>query len=286
MFDVGSCPIPGYRLTHRLGAGAFAEVWEARTAAGRVVALKFLDTRSRYGALVRSEVRVWQGLTELRHPGIIPLYGVLAASHFLILSMERADGSLDQLHRTYQEDFGTHVPREHALELLAPVAETLDYLAGASLPALNAACPGLQHCDVKPANLLVVGDRVKVGDFGLCTATTGRTHRGGGWRGTPPYAAPELFRGQPSDRTDQYALAVTWCDLVEGEAVFSDVSITDSGLPALPIELMKLPAGEARVIARALQVQPALRYPSCKTLLEELRRAFRGSRQTRCVVRV
>jgi hypothetical protein len=95
-----------------------------------------------------------------------------------------------------------------------------------------------------------------------------------------------LFQGKVSDRTDQYALAVTWCDLVEGEAVFTDASITDSGSPALPIELMKLPAGEARVIARALQQQPALRYPSCKTLLEELRRAYRGSRQIRRVVRV
>src|SRR5579883_2758441 len=130
MLDVGSQPIPGYRLTRRLGRGAFAEVLEAHTPDDRVVALKFLDTRSRYGAIVRSEARVWLGLTELQHPGIIPLYGVLASTQYLVLSMERADGSLDQLHRTYQEDFGTHIPREDVLELLTPVAETLDFLAG------------------------------------------------------------------------------------------------------------------------------------------------------------
>jgi serine/threonine protein kinase len=284
MLEVGSRAIPGYRLTQRLGAGAFAEVWEARTADDRVVALKFLDTRSRYGALVRSEARVWLGLTELHHPGIIPLHGVMAVSHYLVLSMERADGSVDQLHRTYQQDFGTHIPREDAMELLAPVAETLDFLAGIGLPGINAASPGLQHCDVKPANLLVVGDRIKVGDFGLCTATTGRTHRGGGWRGTPPYAPRELFQGTVSNRTDQYALAVTWCELCEGDRVFNHASITESGSPSLPIELMKLPAGEARVIARALQRQPAHRYPSCKALLDELRRAYRGTRQMRRVV--
>ena len=285
MLDVGSHKIPGHRLTRRLGTGAFAEVWEARTTEGRFVALKFLDTRSRYGALVRSEARVWLGLTELQHPGIIPLHGTLAVSHYLILSMERADGSLAQLHRTYQEDFGTHIPREDALELLAPVAETLDFLSGVGLPNVNASSPGLQHCDVKPANLLVVGDRIKVGDFGLCTATTGRTHRGGGWRGTPPYAAPELFNGQVSNRTDQYALAVTWCELCEGEAVFNPSLTTDSGSPTLPIELMRLPAGEARVIARALHPQPALRYPSCQALMLELQQAYRGSRVVRRIVR-
>jgi serine/threonine protein kinase len=284
MLEVGSTPIPGYRLTRRLGAGAFAEVMEARTSDGRIVALKFLDTRSRYGTIVRSEARVWLGLTELQHPGIVPLYGVMASSHYLVLSMERADGDLNQLHRTYQEDFGTHIPREDVLELLAPVAETLDFLAGVGLPNVNASSPGLQHCDIKPANLLVVGDRVKVGDFGLCTATTGKTHRGGGWRGTRPYAAPELFQGRVSNRTDQYALAVTWCELCEGEAVFNDVPITESGSPALPIELMKLPAGEARVIARALQHQPALRYPSCKEFLDDLRRAYHNTRQMRKVV--
>jgi serine/threonine protein kinase len=281
MLEVGLQPIPGHRLTSRLGVGAFAEVWEARTDDGRVVALKFLDVRSRHAAQIRSEIRVLQALADLKHPSIIPFHGIQATPRHVVLCMERADGNLHELHRTYRDEFGTHVPREHALELLGQAAEALDFLAGTSLPAFNAGSRGLQHCDVKPGNLLLVGDRLKVADFGLCASMAGRTHRGGGWRGTPPYAAPELFRGQPSDRTDQYALAVTWCELVEGDGIFLESSLTESGWPTLPIDLMRLPKREAPVIARALYRQPATRWPNCQALIQALRQAQQRSRQIR-----
>jgi serine/threonine protein kinase len=285
MFEVGSQPIPGHRLTKRLGAGAFSEVWEAVEGEGRVVALKFLEVRSLPASMLRDEVRVLQNLAEIRHPGIIDFYGVHANARYIVLSMERADGNLAQLHRTYREEFGTNIPRAHALELLTPAAEALDFLAGASLPGLNVVSRGLQHCDVKPANLLMVGDRLKVGDFGLCVTTNARARRGDGLRGTPPYAAPEMFRGQPSERSDQYSLAVTWCELVAGREAFLEASLTESGWPALPVELMRFPRVEARVVARALHRQPPTRWPSCCHLLRALREAGQGSRQLRRLMR-
>ncbi len=96
------------------------------------------------------------------------------------------------------------------------MARTLDFLATLRLPGFNGYSTGFQHCDVKPANLLLVGDRLKIADFGLAAATSARTQRDLGWRGSLPYAAPELFRGQPSSTSDQYALAVTWCELCAG----------------------------------------------------------------------
>jgi serine/threonine protein kinase len=270
MLEAGLQPIPGHRLLRRLGVGAFSEVWEAVTADGGSVALKFLDARSRYGHMIRGEVRMLQALAELRHPGIIAFHGVAAHARYIVLSMEKADGNLAELHRLYQDDYGTHIPRSHALELLEPVAEALDFLRQARVPGLNESSRGVQHCDIKPANLLLVGDRLKVGDFGLCAATVGRTHLGGGWRGTPPYAAPELYRGIPSERTDQYALAVTWCELVEGETVFTHAPMPEVGHPQPPVDLVRLPPDEAVVLARALHPQPATRWPSCGAFLEAL----------------
>src|SRR5262249_16620310 len=115
-----------------------------------------------------------------------------------------------------------------------------------------------------------VGDTVKVGDFGLCAATMGRTHRAGGWRGTPPYTAPELFQGQPSERTDQYALAVTWCELVEGQRIFTNAPVPEVGYPPLPVDLVQMPNEEAVVLARALHPQPSMRWPTCRAFLKAL----------------
>src|SRR5262249_26353900 len=151
-------------------------------------------------------------------PNIIRLHGIYANSHYVILAMERADGNLADLRQAYQEEAGVNIPPEHALEMLEQAAAALDFLAEARLPGLNTGSRGLQHCEVKPTNLLLVGETLKVADFGLCAGTSWHPH-GAGWRGTPPYAAPELYGGAAAPGTDQYALAVTFCELVLGEQV-------------------------------------------------------------------
>ncbi len=271
MLEAGLQPIPGYRLTRCLGVGAFSVVWEARTAEGRVVALKFLDRHTRHAEVLWGEARILKALAGFRHPGVIAFYGTHSFANYLVLSLERADGNLAELHETYQKEFGTHVPRDHALDLLGDVASTLDFLATLRLPGFNSFSSGLQHCDVKPANLLMVGDRLKVADFGLAAATTVRRQRDLGCRGSLPYAPPELFRGQPSPTSDQYALAVTWCELCAGPTALTDAARIDAtpGIP--PVDLMQLPEREVVVVSRALHREPALRWPGCRAFLAALR---------------
>src|SRR5262249_26172935 len=159
------------------------------------------------------------------------LFGVATFSGHLVLQMERADGSLSDLLEVCRTEYGTSIPPAFLLELLAQAAQALDFLAlhrGSGLTQLEQS--GLQHCDVKPRNLVVGGDRMKGGDFGLC----GSTHQSpGGFRGTPPYAAPELYEGRPSRHTDQYALAVTYCELVAGSRMFHKADPDQSTLPEL-----------------------------------------------------
>jgi serine/threonine protein kinase len=239
--------------------------------------LKFLDSRTKARSLISSEIRVLRGLAELRHPNIIQLFGVHASSRYIILAMERADGNLHALRETYKAEAGINVPPEHALEMLDQVAEALDFLVTLQLPGVNIVSRGLQHCDIKPSNILLVGDLVKVADFGLC-AVTGSRYGMRGWLGTPPYAAPELYGGQGVPGTDQHALAVTWCELCYGSVVFPKRNFAE--VPrGLPIELTALPAREVPVVTRALHPHPSARWPSCKAFIEALRRAQIGSGQ-------
>jgi serine/threonine protein kinase len=267
--------MPGLRLRCRLGSGGFGEVWEASTADDKVVALKFLDARKRSSGLINSEIRVLRGLKELRHPNIIAFHGVHVVSHYVILQMERADGNLSDLQQAYLDETGKNIPTDHCLELLDQAAVALDFLTAQKPPGFSWSAGGMQHCDVKPTNLLLQGEVLKVADFGLCASTSGLTHRNS-WRGTPPYAAPELYKGAASSRTDQYALAVTYCELCLGRRTFRDINLD---APDMPIDLGSVRQREAVVLARALAPNWTARWPSCREFVAALKEAVRPPRR-------
>ncbi len=230
-----------------------------------------MDCRTHSATVIAGEIRVLRKLADLRHPNIINLLGVHASSKYMVLVMERADGNLSDLRQAYQEQTNGNIPPEHALELLDQAAEALDFLAQLKLPGITHT-GGLQHCDVKPTNLLLVGDTLKVADFGLCAGSGWHTH-GAGWKGTLPYAAPELFNGSAARGTDQFSLAVTFCELVMGERPFLKRDPNLSSPMGPPIDMTKLREREFPVIARALHPFPSSRWPSCKAFVQALRSA-------------
>jgi serine/threonine protein kinase len=269
--EEGGRPLPGLTLRRRIGCGAFGEVWAAADEAGQAVALKFLDCRRLPSAIVSSEIRVLRHLRHLRHPNIIEFYNAHATDRFIILSMELADGNLEDLRQAYQDETGRNFPADHLLEILAQAAVGLDFLSGLSLPSINPSSVGLQHCDVKPSNLLLLGNTVKIADFGLCAGTGWKTHRKG-CRGTPPYAAPELYQGRSTPGSDQYALAVTYLKLCTGERAFWKGGMAASP-NNLPVDLTKVRGPEVPVLARALHPQSSSRWPSCQHFIAALREA-------------
>ena len=129
--------------------------------------------------------------------------------------MELADRSLHDLLCQYRDAGLPGVPRAELLRYFEEVAEVLDLLNQEH---------GLQHLDVKPRNLFLVGRHVKVGDFGLVNSlaemsgsTPSALQMGAG---TPLYAAPECFLGKITLFTDQYSLAITYHELLTGAPPF------------------------------------------------------------------
>jgi len=268
VLEIGSEPIGGFRLLARLAVGAFAEVWEARSVDGGRVALKFIDTRHRDAAHLRTEVCILRAAADQAHPNLIRLLGVYASSHYVVHCLEKADGNLEDLRRKYRETKGRNVAPDHLLDILAQAARGLDSLARLRLSDSDGISPPLQHCDITPTNLLVAGEVLKITGFSRCAAMAGPAHKTGRY-GATPYAAPELSYGRVSATTDQYSLAVTYCDLVAGDRVLA-AGAGDTVCGSCEINLAKIRGRERPVLERALAKDPSRRWPNCQTFIDAL----------------
>lgn len=260
--------MPGCRLLKRIGRGGFGEVWEAlNTSDNTRLALKFIDCKHQPATLVVNEIKLLIQLRDLRHENLLQFYSVTTGKNQIILSMELAEGSLNDLHYIYRTDHRTHVPPSVLLNLIAQAAEGLDFIAHQKIPNPSTLYQlGMQHCDVKPSNLLLTSNVLKVADFGL----SGPSLWNSGQKafGTPPYAPPELYEGKSTSRSDQFSLAVTYVELRTGFYPFPIPS--DGSCPTVPPELTMLPEVERNVIAQALSRQWLNRFPSCRDFAQAL----------------
>src|SRR5262245_29997327 len=216
-------PIPGYRLIAPLGAGGFGEVWKCEAPGGLVKAIKFVPASSNSllegSCRSRDELRAIQRIKDLRHPFLLSMERVEIVGGDLLIVMELADKSLDDLLRESRAAGQPGLPRADVLHYLREAAEVLDLM---NLEY------GLQHLDIKPRNLFLIRGHVKVADFGLvqslgdAESSAEADPANPADEGmhlsavTPLYAAPELFRGAISPHCDQYSLAIVFHELLTG----------------------------------------------------------------------
>jgi len=207
-------PIPGYRLETRLGKGGFGEVWKA-VGPGKVeVALKFVPCGS------AAELRALQAVKNIRHPNLLPILGIWNVNGSVAIALELAEQTLSTRLREAQSAGSSGIPRPELLRYMQDAAKGLDFLNGSRHDVGGPEPVAIQHRDVKPDNLLLVGGCVKVGDFGLARTLDSSIASHSGSM-TPAYAAPEFFKGRTTRWSDQYSLAVTYCMLRGGKLPFT-----------------------------------------------------------------
>ncbi|MGE3407530.1 MAG: serine/threonine-protein kinase, partial [Pirellulales bacterium] len=270
----GTEPIPGYRLETCLGRGGFGEVWRAFAPGGVPIALKFVRLGMQFGD---REQRALELLKSIRHPHLLGFSGSWEKDGWLIMALELADRTLaDRLEEANKQGL-SGIPANELLRYMAEAAEGLDFLNEPSHPTGDGKLGGVQHRDVKPQNLLLVGRSLKVGDFGLARLLVDQTaisHTGGM---TPKYAAPEFYSGKTSSHSDQYSLGITYCHLRGGRLPFTGESpeLMLGHISKQP-DLSMLPIEEQAIVAKALAKAPHDRWPSCSDFVEALRRANAG----------
>jgi hypothetical protein len=262
-------PLPGYRLIERLGGGGFGEVWKAEAPGGLFKAIKFvygdLEAADDEGARAGQEFKALKRVISVRHPFILSVERFDVIDGQLMIVTELADRTLWDRFRECRGKELAGIPREELLKYLGDTAEALDLMNSNYQ---------LQHLDIKPQNLFLVHDHVKVADFGLVKDLEGMLASVTGGV-TPVYAAPETFEGKVSRFSDQYSLAIVYQELLTGQRPYSGNTLRQlvlqhcQGVP----DLKSLPDHDRPIVLRALAKKHEDRYPSCTTFIDALRTA-------------
>ncbi len=267
LFAPGARPLPGYELVHLLGRGGFGEVWKAIGPGGFSIALKFIRIEERPGQV---EARGLDLMKDIRHAHLLPIFGSWQQDKLLIIAMELADQTLLQRWQETEAQGLAGIPAAELLNYMQQAAKGIDFLNGYQPPRETGESVGIQHKDIKPHNLLLVSGVVKVADFGLVKLLEHTISSATGGM-TLAYAPPEFLKGRVTRWSDQYSLAVTYCQMRGGQLPFEgNPAQVMSGHLMMPPKLKMLPKVERPVVARALAKRPEERWPNCQAFVEAL----------------
>ena len=200
-FLASPASVPGYEIRRRLGEGSYGSVWLAREIkTGKQVAIKFYTHRRGLDwSLLSREVEKLAVLYTSRD--VVDLLDVgwdHDPPYFVMEYLE--NGSLEDRLRSGP------LPVEEAVRAARSVLRALVHAHGC----------GILHCDLKPANVLLDGNReVRLCDFGQSRLSTEQCPA----LGTLYYMAPEQadLNAVPDAKWDVYALGALLYHMLTGE---------------------------------------------------------------------
>jgi eukaryotic-like serine/threonine-protein kinase len=261
-----------YRILRKLGAGGMANVYLAEDEElGRRVAIKILNDRYANDELfIERFRREAKSAAALSHPNIVSIYDRGEAEGTYYIAMEVIEG------RSLKELILTRGP----LPIPQAIAYTLEILDALRFAHRH----GIIHRDVKPHNILVGGERLKVTDFGIARAGASQMTEAGSIMGTAQYLSPEQARGAPvTASSDLYSVGIVLYEMLTGKVPFGGDSAIEiamkhlNELPKPPSKIRpEIPPELDQVVLRALAKAPEDRYQTAEEFAEDLHRVEAG----------
>ncbi|MCA9791252.1 MAG: protein kinase [Candidatus Eremiobacteraeota bacterium] len=262
-----------WRLVEMLGKGANARVYKAlpnrSLDPAEAVAIKVLNPDSiedeEFMVRYQREIEISKNLD---NPYIVKLLGSGEQEGLHYITMELVKG--DTLRSKITEDG-------------LPIIEAASLMTQLMIAVEHAHSHNIIHRDIKPDNILMDGNKIKVSDFGLGRGVDDVSlTKTGTALGTPAYMAPEQIEGADvSPSCDQYAVGVVAYELFTGEKPFNDrepMRVLYKHLhepPASPKELRPdMPESLAEIVLRMLEKTEEERFPTIKDALEETKKAM------------
>jgi len=264
-----------YLIQSRLGRGGMATVYKAHDPSiGRDVAVKFLHASLAEDEECRARfLREARAAGGLSHPNIVVVHDVGEIGARPYMAMELIDGPTlaDVL------DKERKLPIRDAVVIGLQLARALEY----------AHARGIVHRDIKPGNIMLLGDgrTVKVADFGIAHMDDGTQQQRtqvGAVLGTPQYMSPEQTRGEKLDgRSDLFSAGIVLYQMLAGERPFRGESlvavatqIANAEPPSLAQKRPEVPSSLRRVVERCLAKPLPQRYQSGLELADALKKVL------------
>lgn len=271
-FVLGDLNWNDFLLKQQIGVGATGKVYRAlQRSTGRHVAVKFLKKAwSAHEPTVLRFLEEAKTVARLNHPGIVAVHNVGRTpfgGYFLIMDLIEGP-DLQRIASTRK------ISWQDSARWGADAAEIVHF----------AHEHGVIHCDLKPANLLLDGNAIRVTDFGLAMNMDQLETHSGTIGGTPGFMAPEQVDrcwGPVTVRTDVWGLGSVLYFLLSGTTPHRGRNIADilsnvvSGRPvAWPRDLKALRKDVADVCRRCLSKKPDERFESAAAVAMSLRATF------------
>ena len=251
-----------YQIIKRLGAGGYGTVYlAADSLLNRKVALKIPHQQGEE-IVALHEPRI---MAVLKHPNIVELITVEENEGSFYMVMEYVQGeSLEQ-----------QIRQERSFQ----PQRALGIALGACSAIAFAHSHQVLHRDLRPANILMTKDGVpKVTDFGTSRVLDLQKESFARTRiGSPPYMAPEHFRGKTVFQSDLWSLGITMYEMLTGTVPFYDINPIKiaqayNTRDIVPPHLRnpQVPKPFSEVVMNCLKVNLGERYISAQILFKEL----------------